>query len=91
MFVTNLPARIVGAKTLEIPTSAHITVGSEGLGTRMKVQGDGLVITDVNNSNKADGYLVTSGEIIEFSGTVDVLNSGTSESVFVALITTDSI
>ena len=91
MFVTNLPPRIVGTKKLEVVSSAGMTVGSEGLGTRMRVSGADLVITDVNSADKTNGYLCKSDEIIEFSGTIDVYNAGVSDSVFIYLITTDSI
>ena len=91
MYVTNLPARIVGAKKIEVATSACLTIGSEGLGTRMRAEGDFLILTDVNNPNKTEGYQVRSGEEFEFSGTVDVANIDTSESCYLYILTTDSI
>lgn len=91
MFVTNLPPRIVGAKYEEIVSSGVSKIGCEGLGTRIKVHGEGLVLTPCDCADKSAGYALSDGEIIEFSGCADLCNTGTETSVYLSVIHYDSI
>ena len=91
MFVTNLPARIVETKYKEIASGSVLAVGNEGLGTRMKIHADGVILTSAEQKDKTAGYKLTSGEVIEFSGCVDLYNRDSEKSVGVSVITTDSV
>lgn len=90
MFVTNLPARIVKSGSFEIAPSTSVSVGNDGLGTRLRVHGEGLIISEAEKKDKTAGYKMCGGEIIEFSGCVNIYNSAQA-SVFVSVISTDSI
>ncbi|MBE6571214.1 MAG: hypothetical protein E7656_03065 [Ruminococcaceae bacterium] len=91
MFVTNLPPRIVGTKYEEIVSSGVTTVGCEGLGTRIKVHGEGLVLTPCGTHDKSAGYALSDGEIVEFSGCAELCNTGTESSVYLSVMHYDSI
>ena len=82
MFVTNLPPRIVGAKYEEIVSSGVSKIGCEGLGTRIKVHGEGLVLSPCDCADKSAGYALSDGEVLEFSGCADLCNTGTETSVY---------
>ncbi len=91
MFVTNLPARVVETKYAEVASSGTLAVGYEGLGTKMKVHGEGLILTFQGQPDKTSGYRMSEGEVIEFSGCVEVYNSSSDASVAVSLIITDPV
>ncbi len=91
MFVTNLPARVVKTEFAEVASSGTLAVGYEGLGTKMKVHGGGLILTSAEQPDKTTGYRMSDGEVIEFSGCVDVYNPNGDALVTVSLIITDPV
>lgn len=88
MFVTSLPGRITGANAISVGAGDTVTVGAEGLATRLRTPSE-IVIFDAD-STKTDAYHTASGETVEFSGTVILKNEGESD-VTVYTLTFDSI
>ena len=91
MFVTNLPARIVESKHTELAAQATLAVGNEGLGTKIKAHAEGIVLTSPGQKDKTAGYRMSAGEVIEFSGCVDVYNTSGEASAAISLLITDTV
>ena len=90
MYVTSLPGRIVGAQKIAIGAAKAVTVGDDGLHTRLYADSDGITVTENGSADKTGGFALMAHSELDFSGTVQLYNASQS-AVTVYMLTFDTV
>lgn len=74
MFITHMPGRIVRCETITVPSGKTVMAGRDGLFSKIKLLSEGVVVSACESADKTTGYTADMGEIIDFSGTINLFN-----------------